>query len=168
MQGSGLNDVCRAVGAGASNTDVRRGDLGRARGIPDRHEQHVAARSGKARIKDRKEATDSIRAAFRRRPSVGRFLMAPLALLAAALSYFVARGATINNERLIRDVHRGSIHEQVATTISTVILRNPILWFFLLAYATSWAFWVPAVFASLGWIAPCRRGTCTSSAVWGR
>jgi membrane protease YdiL (CAAX protease family) len=37
---------------------------------------------------------------------------------------------------------------------SAVILRNPLWWFFLVAYAISWAFWLPAVFASLGWIAP--------------
>jgi hypothetical protein len=35
-----------------------------------------------------------------------------------------------------------------------VIRDHPLSSFFVLAYAVSWAFWLPAAFASLGWIDP--------------
>ena len=35
-----------------------------------------------------------------------------------------------------------------------VIRNRPLLWFFALAYAVSWTFWLPAVAASVGWIGP--------------
>ena len=34
------------------------------------------------------------------------------------------------------------------------IRDRPLVWFFALAYAISWAFWLPAVLASVGWIGP--------------
>jgi len=35
-----------------------------------------------------------------------------------------------------------------------LIPARPLVWFFALAYAISWAFWLPAVLASVGWIGP--------------
>jgi membrane protease YdiL (CAAX protease family) len=34
------------------------------------------------------------------------------------------------------------------------IRDRPLAWFFALAYAVSWAFWLPAVLANVGWIGP--------------
>ena len=43
------------------------------------------------------------------------------------------------------------------TEVSRLTRSNqtrPVLWFFGLAYAVSWALWSPAVMASFGWIGP--------------
>jgi uncharacterized protein len=39
-----------------------------------------------------------------------------------------------------------------------VLREHPLASFFTFAYAVSWAFWLPAVFASLGWIGPVPSG----------
>jgi hypothetical protein len=45
-------------------------------------------------------------------------------------------------------------HPRASSSVTHSIRDRRLLWFFALAYALSWALWLPTLVASLGWIAP--------------
>ena len=46
------------------------------------------------------------------------------------------------------------VRHPAASCLTRSMRTRPLLWFFGLAYAVSWALWFPAVVASFGWIGP--------------